>query len=573
MADQSFTWQKVMDDLGDLYPERRKDILDVLKRSNTEGEAKYVLQKMLFDTDREGNINTPNDVRAQEVTKDWPKRESEIKMPTSAYLFNALGIKADKDRKGNVTKTATKKFVEEYPQNQKHFEDLLAKDPQIGPAYAKPILQNAFKQANNFQYQVDLDKARDEAMTSSWKDPYSVYASLIGHSLLRNVYQAGLEGRDPTLADFGSDAAEGILFAVPGGQYAKITQAARLASLGKYGGWAGRALGEATAPFANEGAQYLLHNSDALEETAVNPYGDDVFHDQERTSEATFSPERAALGTMTNMGVGIGMYRAGNRSATALSGDLTRGAQAKATREAVQGAKTAEQTVKEAQEVAKNVKKFTSKDGFDAWLAGNSKGLDKAAMNDATGVLKFKEKAPTLKVPKVIRSTDEAGYIEELLDYNKITGGERELFKRTLQAHPELATLIKSPNKGVTAKRVWNSATSSEGALRSLVTNKYGSQSDANIFSYMMGSKGLTEDLIKDQAERELKNRRAVENKKLMENKELTDTDRKYMKMVIDNPYVLQSSNDTGFRMWLITRGQDLLRGTSYFRPAWEVED
>lgn len=571
MADQSFTW-KVLSELGDLYPERRKDMLDVLKRSNTEGEAKYVLQKMLFDTDREGNVNTPNDVRAQEVTKDWPKRESEVKMPTSAYLFNALGIKADKDRKGNVIKTATKKFIEEYPQNQKHYEALLARDPQIGPAYAKPILQNAFKQANNFQYQVDLDKARDEAMTSSWKDPYSIYASLIGHTLLRNVYQAGLEGRDPTLADFGSDAVEGALFAVPGGQYAKITQAARLASFGKYGSWAGRALGEATAPFANEAAQYALHNTDALEETAVNPYGDDILHDQERTSEATFSPERALLGTMTNMGVGLGMYRAGNKTATALSGDLTRGAQSKATREAVQGSKTAEQTVKEAQEVAKNVKKFTSKDGFDAWLAGNSKGLDKAAMNDATGVLKFKEKAPTLKVPKVIRSTDEAGYIEELLDYNKITGGERELFKKTLQAHPELATLIKSPSKGVSAKRGWNGAVSADGSLRSLVTNKYGTQSDANLFSTMAGL-GRTDELAKDQAERELKNRRAVENVKLMENKELTDTDRKYMKMVIDNPYILQSSNDTGFRMWLITRGQDLLRGTSYFRPAWEVED
>ena len=572
MADQSFTW-KVLSELGDLYPERRKDMLDVLKRSNTEGEAKYVLQKMLFDTDREGNVNTPNDVKAQELTKDWPKRESEIKMPTSAYLFNALGIKADKDRKGNVTKTATKKFVEEYPQNQKHYEALLAKDPQIGSAYAKPILQNAFKQANNFQYQVDLNKARDEAMTSSWKDPYSIYASLIGHSLLRNVYQAGLEGRDPTVADFGSDAAEAALFAVPGGQYAKITQAARLASLGKYGSWAGRALGEATAPFANEAAQYAIHNTDALEETGINPYGDDVFHDQERTSEAMFSPERATLGLLTNMGVGMGMYRAGNRTATALSGDLTRGAQAKATREAVQGAKTAEQTIKEAQEVEKTVHKFNSKEGFDSWLAGNSKGLDKSAMNDATGVLKFKDKAPTMKLPNVNRAIDEDGFIDELLDYNKIVGGERELFKRTLKAHPELATLIESPSKGVKAKRAYNSAVSNTGAARSELVNKYGTQSDANIFSYMLGSKGLTDDLAKGKDERLLKNSRAVENKKLMENKELTDTDRKYMKKIIENPYILESSNDTGFRMWLITRGQDLLKGTSYFRPAWEVED
>lgn len=571
MADQSFTW-KVLSDLGNLYPERTHDMLDILKRSNTEGEAKYALQRALFGTDNEGNVNNPDDSRALELTKDWPKREAEVKMPTSAYLFNALGIRPDKDRRGNVTKSATEKFVDKYPQNQQHYRNLLSKDAQIGPEYADAILKNAFKQANDFQYQVNLDKARDEAMTSSWSDPYSIYASLLGHSLLRNMYKAGLEGRDPTLADIGSDAAEAALFAVPGGQWAKITQAARLASLGKYGSWAGRALGEATAPFANEAAQYAMHNSDALEETGINPYGDDVFHDQERTAEATFSPERAALGTMTNMGVGMGMYRAGNKAATALSGDLTRGAQSKATREAIQGSATAEQTIRDANEVGKNARKFTSKDGFNAWLAGDAKALDKAAMNDATGVLKFKEKAPSLKVPNTIRSTDANGYIDELLDYNKIVGGERELFKKTLQAHPELATLIKTPNKWTKVKRAYNSAVSNTGAARSELVNKYGTQSDANLFSSMAGF-GRTEELAKDQAERELKNRRAVENVKLMENEGLTDTDRKYMKKIIENPYILESSNDTGFRMWLITRGQDLLRGTSYFRPAWEVEE
>jgi hypothetical protein len=571
MAEQSFTW-KVLSDFENLYPERTHDMLDILKRSNTEGEAKYALQRALFGTDNEGNINNPDDSRALELTKDWPKREEEVKMPTSAYLFNALGIRPDKDRRGNVTKSATAKFVDKYPQNQQHYRDLLSKDAQIGPEYADAILKNAFKQANDFWYQDSLSKARDEAMTSSWSDPYSIYASLLGHSLLRNMYKAGLEGRDPTLADIGSDAAEAALFAVPGGQWAKITQAARLASLGKYGSWAGRALGEATAPFANEAAQYAMHNTDALEETGINPYGDDVFHDQERTSEATFSPERAALGVMTNMGVGMGMYRAGNKAATALSGDLTRGAQSKATREAIEGTTTAEQTIRNANEVAKNVRKFTSKDGFNAWLAGDAKALDKAAMNDATGVLKFKEKAPSLKVPKTIRSTDVNGYIDELLDYNKIVGGERELFKKTLQAHPELATLIKTPNKWTNVKRAYNSAVSNTGAARSELVNKYGSQSDANLFSSFVGF-GRTEELAKDHAERELKNRRAVENVKLMENEGLTDTDRKYMKKIIENPYILESSNDTGFRMWLITRGQDLLRGTSYFRPAWEVEE
>ena len=49
------------------------------------------------------------------------------------------------------------------------------------------------------------------------------------------------------------------------------------------------------------------------------------------------------------------------------------------------------------------------------------------------------------------------------------------------------------------------------------------------------------------------------------------EVDKKYLQMVIDNPDILKTSTDTGFKMWLVTRGNDLLRGTSYHRPAWDI--
>lgn len=569
MAEKNIDYKHL---LGEYYGDDR--VLNAAANARNEDEEKWLIQKELFGLDKWGRPRVPQDATVAVLTEGWPKREQDVATPFAADILSSLGIKSDKDKDGL---TAREKFIELYKTQRGYLEDELAKNVHIGKDYAKQVLQNTFRQAVKDQEQIDVQKAREDAMSMKWDDPYSWYASAIGHTLLRNMYKAGLEGRSPTLADIGSDVAENALFAVPGGQYAKALQLSRLGALGKGGKYAGRILGEAVAPFANEGAQYMLHNTDALEETGVNtlnPLAEGpMFGDQERTSEATFSPERALMGTLTNNAVGIGMYRMGAKSAPVLTGDLTRGANSKALREGVEGAKTAGDVVREAQEVQKNVQKFKSEDGFKSFLEGESKALDKDAMNDATGVLMFNKKAKEMTVPTKVpqyRNTLE-GYVEELLDHNGIAGSEREIFKKTLMNHPQLATLLKSDSKAVNARRLYNSAVSNTGAARSEVVNKYGSQKDANLASSMLGL-GKMDDLVKNQEERELNNKRAIENRNIMGRNDLDETDRKYLQQVIDNPDMMKFSNDTGFKLWLMTRGNDLLRGTSYHRPTWEVE-
>lgn len=563
MAEKNTDYKNI---LGQYYGS--EDVLRAAYPARTEDEEKWLLQKELFGLAEDGRPRVPKDATVAAMTEGWPKREQDILVPRAGDILSSLGIKSDKDGM-----TAREKFIELYKTQRGYLEDELAKNVHIGKDYAKQVLQNTFRQAVKDQGEIDLQKSREDAMSAKWDDPYSWYASLMGHTLLRNMYKAGLEGRDPTLADIGSDAAEAALFAVPGGQYAKALQIARLSRLGKGGSYAARILGESVAPFANEGVQYGLHSIDGLEETGINPYGDDVLTDQERATEATFSPERAVMGALTNNAVGIGMYRAGAKMAPVLTGELTRGANSKALREGVQGAETAGDVIRKAEEVARNAKKFKSEDGFNSFLAGNSKGLDKGAMSDAEGVLRFRQKAKDLEVPENIPSDVDnlEGYIEQLLDRNGIVGGERELFKRTLMQHPQLATLVKTGNKKVQARRAWDSAMSNTGALRSEAVNKYGSQKEANLASSMLGL-GKLDDLMENQAERELNNRRAVENENLRARQDLDETDRKYIEQVIKNPKMVQFSNDTGFKLWLVTRGNDLLRGTSYFRPSWDVE-
>lgn len=571
MADSKTTLSRIaFDNLGGLYPSKIKDIQDALNNAYTEQQAKYMIQQALFG-DTNGTINEPVNEGAKEIVQGWPQKESRITVPTSAVLAKILedDMPADKDKDGNVTKSTMEKFIEYWPSNKKYFTDLVSANADIGPEYARKVLEDAFRNAVEYKREVDTQKLREEAMTG--EGLYGNYASLIGHTLLRNMRKAGLEGRDPTVADALSDAGEVALFAIPGGQYAKALQFYRLGRLGKYGGWAGRVLGEATAPFSNEALQYALHSADALEETGINPYGDEILTDQERTSEATFSPERAAMGALTNLGVGMGMYRAGSKTAPILSGELTRGANSKAIREGVKGTPSASETIAAAEETAKNVQGFKAKDGFDAWLSGNAKELDKGAINDAVGVLKLKEKAGSWTVPKNPRSNNVDGWIDEVLDHNKIVGGERELFKKTLKDHPELATLIGTDSKMIALKRGYNSAISNTGAARSEVVNKYGSEKDADLAASYLNI-GSLKDLRKDQEARVRKNKLAIENQKLDSLQGLDDTDKKYLQMIKENPDVLKVSNDTGFKMWLVTRGMDLLKGTSYFRPAWEVQ-
>jgi hypothetical protein len=57
--------------------------------------------------------------------------------------------------------------------------------------------------------------------------------------------------------------------------------------------------------------------------------------------------------------------------------------------------------------------------------------------------------------------------------------------------------------------------------------------------------------------------------------KDASDDDKKFMKMVVDNPDVLKGmgkGNTPAFRNWYLLRGSDILRGTELYRPTFEVE-
>lgn len=122
----------------------------------------------------------------------------------------------------------------------------------------------------------------------------------------------------------------------------------------------------------------------------------------------------------------------------------------------------------------------------------------------------------------------------------------------------------------------------------SWVVNKYGSKRDATPvlggISNLVQSVAPGTDLQKVFQDMRKENVEPVERqykkdiaKSVLDNlpKDASDDDKKFMKMVVDNPDVLKGmgkGNTPAFRNWYLLRGSDILRGTELYRPTFDVE-
>lgn len=124
-------------------------------------------------------------------------------------------------------------------------------------------------------------------------------------------------------------------------------------------------------------------------------------------------------------------------------------------------------------------------------------------------------------------------------------------------------------------------------ATKTWMVNKYGSKRDADMLtgqaSRLLGAidpkANLSEVLAKAKQEAVDKKVKEVQKSQagqiLSTDKTLTDEDRDWMKKIQANPGILKGigeGNSARFRNWFLLRGQDIMRGTSLFRPTPAVE-
>ena len=114
-------------------------------------------------------------------------------------------------------------------------------------------------------------------------------------------------------------------------------------------------------------------------------------------------------------------------------------------------------------------------------------------------------------------------------------------------------------------------------AIPAWAVNKYGSDPDAGqVLAYFPETKKVLDEDRKKTHEAPKKRRASADVLKIVsDDSDLNDTDRKYLKAIAENPDIVTygyPSDRDGFNIWLLQRGNRLLRGTAAYRPSFVVE-
>ena len=124
-------------------------------------------------------------------------------------------------------------------------------------------------------------------------------------------------------------------------------------------------------------------------------------------------------------------------------------------------------------------------------------------------------------------------------------------------------------------------------AAETWIVNKYGSKRDADLLTGQasrllaaidprLNMSNLLAEKKKEAVDRKVRDvQKSHAGRILSVDKTLTDEDRYWMNKIQDNPSIVNGigeGNSARFRNWFLLRGQDIMRGTSLFRPTPSVE-
>jgi hypothetical protein len=131
--------------------------------------------------------------------------------------------------------------------------------------------------------------------------------------------------------------------------------------------------------------------------------------------------------------------------------------------------------------------------------------------------------------------------------------------------------------------KMTQTASYAKDVLNTLAANKAGNQSNVEravtpIESFIGMPGSLSKPVRKFQTEQRENAKKAQAKAVLnaMANNAKTDEDRKWLGIIAENPGIVRGEGakalDPEFRKWMLIRGSDILRGTEFYRPTFEVE-
>ena len=492
------------------------------------------------------------------------ERSEEPGIPDYQSVIGLLGLK---DEEGG--RSAMEQFIEDFPKKQAAWKKkALKKDTTLGERGWETV-KEIWKDATLDKMNADSVTQRDNALHGKDEDgiivrPLDFAAGKIADLFTPRRMNAFKEGRDPTAAETIMDVAQNAAYAIPmGGAEAAISRGLLGSTAGKVAGTVGAA---AIAPSAITTLDYGLGTKDyaGLEDAAID----------------------AGLGTATNLGVNkvlapsigaflnLGSVRSrlprqvvdfleNNTSPKQKGLNLVNEAKAKI---------KLHQKETDAQyldKVMRGVKpdRMTPEELQAAYDIVNVSKLskNKAAVDEFTEGLNI-QRAMAKAMPETKRS------VADIID-DSFLDGAPDFAKRAMLKNPELIALMEKRGLKDYAK----DPNTYVDVLKSYITNEAGNDAAAQraLSRFGIDPKDLRKE--QDKARKDKKASFAASQIIGGSRGAISEDSEEFLKDIEKNPGIVVTGHPDPakrdkFKMWLLTEGNDLLRGTPAGRPTFEVK-
>ena len=492
------------------------------------------------------------------------ERSDEPSIPDIKSAIAAIGLK-DKDGV-----TAIEQFIEEFPNKQADWKKkALKKDSTLGERGWNTV-KEIWRQANLDKMNADIAKSRKAALegrnpeTGEIEHPLDWAAGKLMDIFTPRRKKAFEEGRDPTAAETIMDVAQNAAYAVPmGGAEAAIARGLLGSTAAKVAGTVGSA---AIAPSAITALDYGLGTKDyaGVGDAAID----------------------AGLGTATNLGV--------NKVIAPLASSLINVGKVRGTvpgwlREFLENNSSPKQKgldlVNEAKTKVKLHNKETDAQFLDKTMRGQTPDrLTPEQLQSYSDIIKVGELAKNkaavdeftdgLKIHRALaKAQPETKHsVADIID-NSFLDGAPDYAKRAMVKNPELIALMEKRGLKDYAKDPYTYV----DVLKSYVINEMGNDAAAQRALSRFGIDPA--DLRKEQDEGRTKKKVSFSASKILGGSRgpISAESEMFLQDIAKNPEIMktgysdQKKNDA-FKIWLLTEGNDLLRGTAAARPTLDMK-
>lgn len=492
------------------------------------------------------------------------ERADEPSIPDYSSVIGLLGIKDDENGR-----TALEKFVEDFPKKQAEWKKkALKKDTTLGERGWETV-KEIWRQANLDKMYADIVTQRDNALHGKDEDgnivrPLDFAAGKIADFFTPRRMKAFKEGRDPTAAETIMDVAQNAAYAIPmGGAEAAIARGLLGSTAGKLAGTVGAA---AIAPSAITALDYGLGTKDyaGLEDAAID----------------------AGLGTATNLGVNKVL---GPSIGALLNLGSVRSRLPRQVIDFLENNSSPKQKGLNLVNDAKNKIKLHNKERDAQFLDKTMRGqtpdrLTPEQLQSYSDIIKVGELAKNkgavdeftegLNIHRALaKAQPETKHsVADIID-NSFLDGAPDYAKRAMVKNPELIALMEKRGLKDYAKDPYTYV----DILKSYAVNEAGNDAAAQRALSRFGVD--PKDLRKEQDEGRTKKKASFSASKILGGSRgpISAESEMFLQDIAQNPEIMrtgysdQKKNDA-FRIWLLTEGNDLLRGTPAARPTWDVK-